>query len=106
MKQLRTFEDVHHTASGIIPVDPIGKIQRRFAEKQIAALVLKGKQGSLNGADGLGRNVSVGQFIFFGVVTDKLHHRAQILQVDQQQLLIVGNAENDPQYAFLRFVEP
>ena len=41
----------------------------------------------------------------FGVLGDECEHRAQVLQVEQQQSLLVGDAERDVQHAFLDIVQ-
>ncbi len=40
-----------------------------------------------------------------GVFADMLHHRPQVLQVEQQQALVVGHLEHQLQHAALRVVE-
>ena len=82
LEQLGAFEDVHHAAAVVCPVEPVGDIERRFAEKQVAALVLECEQRALDGADGLRRNVAVADLIVVGVVRHKLQHGAQILEVE------------------------
>ena len=46
---------------------------------------------------------SVGELA--GVVADVLQHRAQVLEVEQQQAVVVGDLEDDVEHAFLRVVE-
>lgn len=41
----------------------------------------------------------------FGVVTDVLGHGAQIFEVQQQQTLVIGDAENNLQYAALHLIQ-
>ena len=40
-----------------------------------------------------------------GVLGDEAQHRAQVLEVEQQQALLVGDAERDVEHAFLHVVE-
>ena len=40
-----------------------------------------------------------------GVLADMLHHGPQVLQIQQQQALVVGNPEHQLQYAALSVVE-
>ena len=40
-----------------------------------------------------------------GVVADVLQHRAQVLEVEQQQAVVVGDLEDDVEHAFLRVVQ-
>ena len=104
-EQFPALQNVHHAATVLIPVHPVGKIQIGLAEKQLAALILQLEQGALDGTDGLGRNVAVAQFVFLGVVAHILHHGAQILQIQQQQAVVVGHPEDDAQHAALGLVE-
>ncbi len=60
---------------------------------------------ALDGADGGLRHIAVGRREFLRVLGDELQQRAQILEVDQQQALLVGDAERDVEHAFLRVVE-
>ena len=40
-----------------------------------------------------------------GIVTDVLHHRAQVFQIEQQQAIAIGDFEHQRQYTLLHFVE-
>ena len=44
-------------------------------------------------------------FELVGIVRDVLQHRAQILQIEKQQSVLVGNLENHVENAFLRVVQ-
>ena len=105
LHQLLALQNVHDTPAVLVPIQPVGQLQVGFAEEDIAALILQGQQSALDGTDGLGRNVAVGQLILGSIVTNVLHHAAQILQVDQQQALVIGDAEDDPQNAALGVVQ-
>ena len=95
LEQLLTFKNIHIAASVLVPLNPVRQLQRRFPEEDIAAFILECQKRTLNRTDRLRRNVAVGQFEFFCVVTDILHHTAQVLHIDQQKILFVGNAEHN-----------
>ena len=105
LEQFLTFEDVHIAATVFVPFDPVGKLQRRFTEEDVTALVLQCQKSALNRTDRLRCNVAIGQLEFLCVVADILHHTAQILHVDQQKILFIGNAEDDAQNSLLRVIE-
>ena len=104
-EQLPALQNVHDAPAGPVPVHPVGKIQVRLAEKQLAALVLQLEQRPLDGAHRLRRDVAVGQLVLLGVVAHILGHGPQVLQLQQQQAVVVRNAEDDPQHPALGVVE-
>ena len=81
------------------------KIQRRFAEEFVGALRFEGEQVALDRAGAGGRDIAVLRFELIGVVGDVLQHRAQILQIEQQQPAFIGDLENHVEHAFLRVVQ-
>ena len=80
-------------------------IEHRLAEELVAALFFQRQQTALDGADRGGRDVAVFGGEVLGVLADVLDHRAQILEVEQQQALVVGDLEHQLQDAGLGFVE-
>ena len=72
----------------------------------VAALVLQHQQLALDGADGLLRDVAVLRGAAPSACSAmNAEHRAQVLEVEQQQPLLVGDAEGDVEHAFLHVVE-
>ena len=63
------------------------------------------KQSALDRADRRGGDVAVIGLELLRVVADVLQHRAQVLQVEQQETVVVGDLEHERQHAFLRLVE-
>ena len=80
---------------------PVHDVQLRLAEELLAALVLEGKQGALDGADAGGGDVAVLHGELRAVLTHELEHGAQILQIQQQKAIVVGDLEDDVQNAGL-----
>ncbi len=69
------------------------------------ALIFQHQQLPLNRADGRGRDVAVLLLQFGGVFRDDAENGAQILEIEQRQSLLVGDAKGDVEHAFLRVVE-
>jgi hypothetical protein len=65
----------------------------------------RGQQRTLDGADGLLADVAVLGGERARVLGGPLQHRLQVLEVEQQQALLVGDLEDDVENALLRVVE-
>ena len=105
LEQLCAVQQVNHAAAIFVRCEPVLDVECRLAEEGVGALVLQTQQCTLDSTDALGGDVAVLCFEVGGVVTDVLHHAAQILEVEQQQSLVVSNAEDDAEHAGLRIVE-
>src|SRR5208283_288326 len=103
--QLVRGEDVHHAMPLRIGLEQIVEVQRRFPKKLLGALLLKGEQSALDCANARRGNIAVLGLELFGVVADILQHGLQILQIQQQQLIVIGNLKNKVEHAFLCVVE-
>ena len=84
----------------ITPLPPIGlhevgDVEHRLAEELVAALLLELQQAALDGADAGGADVAVLGGELARVLADVLQHGAQVLQVEQQQAVVVGDLEDD-----------
>ena len=79
--------------------------ERRLAEERGAALVLQHQKLALDRADTLLRDIAVLGCQLLGMVGNKGQHRPKILQVEQQESLLVGDAEGDVQNTFLDLVQ-
>ncbi len=99
-------EDVYISAPIRVGAHPVLYVQRRLAEKCLAALVLKGEQRPLYSADACRGNIAVECGVLCAVLPHKLYHRAQILQVDKQQIVVVRHAEHNVQHALLNLRQP
>ena len=76
-----------------------------LAEELVGALIFQHQQLPLDGAHGGGGHIAILLGEFGGVVRDHGQHGAQVLQIQQQQALFVGDAEDDVEHAFLHIVE-
>ena len=65
-------------------------------KKLVAALLLELQQAALDRADRWPRETLPYSVVnCAGVVADVLQHRAQVLQVEQQQAVVVGDLEDE-----------
>ncbi len=71
----------------------------------VAALTFEREQLPLDRADGRLRHIAIFGREFVGVLGAPDEHRLQIAQIEQQQILFVGDPERDREHAFLHFVE-
>jgi hypothetical protein len=83
----------------------VGDVEHRFAEEPVAALGVDLHQAALDRADARRADVAVAGLVLRRVVGDVLQHRAQVLEVEQQQAVVVGDLEDELEDAFLRLVE-
>src|SRR6185295_3005955 len=102
--QLVGGEDVHHTST-IDRLHQVVDVEHRLAEKLLPALFLDLQEAALNRADARRGDVAVLRLELRRVVADELEHRPQILEVEQQQTVVVGDLEHHRQHAFLSLVE-
>jgi hypothetical protein len=100
LHQLVGGEDVDD-ALAFVGLHQVFDVQHRFAEQFVAALRFQAEQAALDGADAGGGDVAVFGGELFGVFADELQHRAQVFQVEQQQLIVVGDLEYQIQHAGL-----
>ncbi len=105
VQQLVGGQDVDDAAPFAVGLDEILDVQCRLAEEFLGALLFQLEQSALDRTDGSRRDVAVLGGEFLGVVADELHHRPQILQVEQQQAVVVGDLEHDRQHALLGVVQ-
>src|SRR5690606_20115749 len=76
-----------------------------LTEERLAALLLEHQQGALDGADGGGGDIAVGSRNLLRALADFDQQRPQVLEVEKQQPLVVGELEGDVEDAFLDVVE-
>ena len=105
LHQLVGGKDGDETAAIGIDAHEIGNRERPLAEEMVGALLFEHQQSALNGADGGGGDIAVAAGDFLGALLHIAQKRAQILEVEQQQPFLVGNAEGDVEHAFLGVVE-
>ena len=86
-------------------LEEVVDVEHRLADEFFGALLLEGEQSALDRADRSGGNVAVVRLELLRVVADVLQRRAQVLEVEQQQTIVVGDLEHERQHAFLRLVE-
>ena len=84
--------------------DEVLQVERRLAEEGAGALVLQHQQLPLDRAHGRGGDVAELLLQLGPVVRDELEHRPEVLQVVQDEAVLVGDAEDDVDDAFLDVV--
>ena len=102
--QLVGGEDVHHTLAPLA-LQEVVDIEGRLAEELVGALALQAEEGALDGADRSGGDIAVLGGIFRGILADEIQHGPQVLQVDQQEAVVVGDLEDDVQDTGLGLIE-
>ena len=80
----------------------VGDAQCRFAEEMRGALLLQDQQRALDCADGRLRHIAVAGADLGGAFGHVGQQGLEVLQVEQQQAFLVGEAEGDVHDAFLR----
>ena len=103
--QLVGGEDVDHAGAPAVGLHQVGDVERGLCEQLVAALLLDLEQAALYRADRCGRDIAVGGGELLGVLAHVLQHRAQVLQVEQQQALVVGDLEHQAEHTLLGVVE-
>ena len=80
-------------------------VERRLAEEGVAALLLEDEERALDRADARLRDIAVARGQFAGAVGDIGEQRLEVLEVEEQQALLVGDLEGDVEHALLGVVE-
>ena len=102
--QLVGRQHVDHAAA-ILGLHQVLDVEHGLAEKAVATLLFQRQQAALDGADRSRRDVAVFGLELGGVLADLLHHGPQVLQVQQQQALVVGDLKHQLQHTALGVVE-
>ena len=83
----------------------LGDLERRLAEEIVAALLLEDEERALDRADRRLGDVAVAGGELAGALGDIGEKRLQVLEVEEQQPLLVGDPEGDVEDALLGVVE-
>ena len=83
----------------------VADVQHRFAEELLGPLILQRQQFALNRANAGRGNIAVARLEIFRVVSHMLQQGAQVFQIEQQQMLVVGDAKYQVEHAFLHLVQ-
>ena len=102
--QLVGGQDVHHAAA-VLHGEEVVHVERRFAEEFVAAFALDLQHGALDGADAGRGDVAVFGGELRGVLADEVEHQFEVFQVDEQQVVVIGDAEQGVEHAGLDFGE-
>ena len=98
-------EDVDHATPGKIGAHQVVEIERWFAEEQVSTVLLQSQQGTLDGADGRRADESVAGGDFLAFFGGEVQQRSQVVDIQQQPAIVVGQLEHDVEHAGLGVVE-
>ena len=101
LHQLDAVQHIDHAPAVSSRAHPVADVQRRFPEKQLAALLLQWQQGPQDRRHRLRRDIAVGHHVLGAVLIDISQHGPQVLQVDQQQPLVIRNLKHNVQNSLL-----
>ena len=102
--QLVGCKDVHYSLS-VLGVEQVVDIECRLPEELLPSLVLDSEQCALDGSDAGGGDVSVLSGELGGIPAHEVQHQAEVLEVDEQEVLVVRYAENDVEHSGLGLVQ-
>ena len=88
-----------------VGLEEIVEIKSRLAKELFGALLLKAEQATLNGTDAGGGDVAILRLEILGVIADVLEHGLKVFEVEEEELVVVGNLEDESEDAFLGIVE-
>src|SRR5262249_15869856 len=98
--QLVRNHDIHDPSSAV-SLKKILDVEHRLAKELVPALLLDFCERALYRANRRGGNVSVLGPEFLCAIADRLQHRTQVFQIQQQQSGIVRDLEHKREYALL-----
>ena len=80
---------------------PLGEVEVRLPKEDVAALVLDGDELAQDRAHGLAGHLAVGGLVLLGVLRHVGEHGTQVLEVNEQEVLVVRDAEDNVEHALL-----
>src|SRR5262252_7864365 len=92
-------------AAPAIGLQEVVDVEHRLADELVAALLLEREQAALDRADRRRRDVAVAGLERLRVVARVLQQRAQVLEVEEQEAVVVRDLEDEREHARLRVVE-
>src|SRR5216684_3087505 len=85
--------------------DEVLKHESGLAEELVATLIFQHQQLALDGPDrGLGHVAVMGGELG-GMIRDVAEHGSEILEIEHQESLLVGDPKTNIQHAFLNFIQ-
>src|SRR5439155_26480368 len=92
-------------AAAAVRLKQVVDVEHRFSEELVSALLLECEKAPLDRANRRRRDVAVVRLERLRIVAGVLQQRAQVLEVQQQQAIVVRDLEHQRQNAGLRLVE-
>ena len=96
---------VDHAAPVAVLAQEVVDVERGLGKEFQRTLIFQHQQLPLDRADRCRRDIAVARLQVARIVADILQQRPQILEVEEQQPLLVGNAEGNVEDAFLHIVQ-
>ena len=103
--ELGGVEQADDAPAGKVHLHQVLDPEGRLAEEFLATLFLQHQQSPLDGGHGLGRDVAVFAAQRLAVVGHPREHRPQVLEIEKQQALVVGDAEGHLEDTLLGFIQ-
>ena len=105
LHQFVRSQNIDVAAPVAVGANEVLELERRLAEQVVAALVLQHQQLTLDGPDRGLRHISVLGGKLAGMIGEVAEHRAEILEIEDEKPLLIGDAETDVQHTLLDLVE-
>lgn len=103
--QFVSSEDIHYTHS-ILRINQVFHIECWLSEEFVAPLTLNFQHSTLDGSDAGWRDVTIDGREKACVLPHKVEHKPEVLEVDEQEFLVVSNAEDDVEHTALHIAQP
>ena len=103
--QLVRRQHIDHAHAVGIGLHQVVDIEHGLAEEAVAALAFDGQQAALYGSHAGRADIAVLGGELLGVVAHEVQHGAQILEVQQQHAVVVGDLEHQIEHAHLGLVQ-
>ena len=92
-------------AAAVAWLEEVEDVNGGLAEEIVGALLLERQKAALYGPDGGHGDVAVSRGVSGALIADVLQHFAEVLEVEQQELLVVRDAEGDREDVALDVVQ-
>ncbi len=99
------IQQADHPPAGKINLHQILDIECRLAKKLLTAGILQHHQFTLNRRDALGGDIAILPAQLFAMLSHPVEHCTQIFHVQQQQSLVISNAECHKQDSRLGLIQ-
>ena len=85
-------QDIHHTTSSL-GLQQVVYVERWLTKELITALLGKRQERTLDSADSSRRDIAISGRVALRVLGHVVQHQAQVLHINERQILVLGDAE-------------